>query len=148
MPSAPDITPIAADSYDLDAQVGFLLRQAYQRHATIFSNLFGDEFTPTQWAATAKLREVGECSQNHLGRLTAMDVATIKGVVQRLEKRGYVGLRPDLVDRRRLVVGLTDEGHAAYERCAATALQVTRETLSPLRSEERDTIARLLMALR
>jgi len=30
------------------------------------------------------LTETGPCSQNLLGRLTAMDVATIKGVIDRL----------------------------------------------------------------
>ena len=47
-----------------------------------------------QWAALAKLAEVGECSQNLLGRLVAMDVATIKGVVERLVRRGFAATRP------------------------------------------------------
>ena len=68
----------------LDDQVGFVLRQAQQRHTTIFAAEMIEGLTPTQWAALAKLREVGACSQNHLGRLTAMDAATIKGVIDRL----------------------------------------------------------------
>jgi DNA-binding MarR family transcriptional regulator len=63
-------------SYILDEQIGFILRQVWQRHATIFSREIGINLTPTQWAALAKLTETGPCSQNQLGRLTAMDVAT------------------------------------------------------------------------
>ncbi len=78
----------ARPSYILDEQIGFILRQVWQRHATIFAREIGINLTPTQWAALAKLTETGPCSQNLLGRLTAMDVATIKGVIDRLTARG------------------------------------------------------------
>ncbi|MFM8991008.1 MAG: COX15/CtaA family protein, partial [Alphaproteobacteria bacterium] len=38
----------------------------------------------------ARLRELGDTTQNQLGRLTAMDPATIQGVVRRLVARGLV----------------------------------------------------------
>src|SRR5206468_11474424 len=74
-------------SYILDEQIGFILRQVWQRHSTIFARDIGINLTPTQWAALAKLAETGPCSQNLLGRLTSMDVATIKGVIDRLRQR-------------------------------------------------------------
>ncbi|MGY4409921.1 DNA-binding MarR family transcriptional regulator [Bradyrhizobium sp. LB7.1] len=77
----------AKPSYVLDEQVGFILRQVWQRHSAIFSREIGTNITPTQWAALSKLVETGPCSQNQLGRLTAMDVATIKGVIDRLTRR-------------------------------------------------------------
>jgi hypothetical protein len=46
--------------------------------------------TQTQFAALAKLFEVGPCSQNHLGRLIYLDATTIKAVVDRLSARGFV----------------------------------------------------------
>ena len=64
-------------SYKLDDQVGFVLRQAQQRHAALFASLMIEGLTPTQWAALSKLAEIGATSQNRLGRLTAMDAATI-----------------------------------------------------------------------
>ena len=91
--------------YLLDEQVGFLLRQVSQRHAAIFSAHMGPEVTPTQWAAMAKLLETGPCSQNLLGRLTAMDAATIKGVIDRLTKRRLTETSADPEDARRVVVG-------------------------------------------
>ena len=52
-----------------------VLRQAQQRHTTLFAAEMIEGLTPTQWAALVKLQEYGTCtcSQNHLGRLTAMD---------------------------------------------------------------------------
>jgi hypothetical protein len=98
--------------YVLDAQIGFILRQVLQRHVTIFDQRVGKDLTPTQWAALVKLAEVGECSQNHLGRLTAIDVATIKGVIDRLSMRGLTGTTRDPADGRRLLVNLTRAGGA------------------------------------
>src|ERR1700759_1050433 len=78
----------AKPSYILDEQIGFILRQVWQRHAAIFARESGINLTPTQWAALSKLMETGPCSQNQLGRLTAMDVATITRVIERLTARG------------------------------------------------------------
>ena len=71
--------------YRLDDQIGFLLRRANQRHLSLFAEVI-PELTTTQLAALAKLHEQGAMSQNQLGRATAMDAATIKGVVGRLER--------------------------------------------------------------
>ena len=106
--------PPGSPSYRLDEQVGFLLRQASQRHATLFAARLGD-ITPTQWAALSKLHEVGPTSQNLLGRLTAMDAATIKGVADRLMKRGFVRSEADDADARRRLLALTAAGRAFAE---------------------------------
>ena len=134
--------------YRLDDQVGFILRQVQQRHALIFASAFGDELTSTQWAVVAKLAEHGPCSQNLLGRLVSMDVATVKGVVDRLTKRGLAETSADPGDRRRLVVRLTAEGRAVYAISAARALQVTEDTLEPLSTGEREQLLDLLRRLR
>ena len=48
------------------------------------------ELTPTQFTALLKTVELGRITQNHLGRLAAMDPATIQGVVRRLMARGLM----------------------------------------------------------
>ena len=122
----------SSPDYHLDTQIGFLLRQAHQRHTTIFAALMIEDLTPTQWAAIAKLRELGPCSQNALGRQTAMDAATIKGVIDRLTKRGLTATTPDKTDGRRLTVALSEAGIAVYERAKPIADRISRETLAPI----------------
>jgi len=136
------IAPDPGD-YRLQDQVGFVLRKANQRHLAIFSAHIGD-LTPPQFAALAKLAEVGETSQNQLGTLVAMDAATIKGVIDRLKARGLVDVRNHDEDRRRIVVSLTEEGREAVERLVPSARAVTEETLSPLTAREAATLMRLL----
>ena len=138
----------ARPAYVLEEQVGFILRQVWQRHATIFAREIGINLTPTQWAALAKLTETGPCSQNQLGRLTAMDVATIKGVIDRLTARGLTETGPDPEDGRRLLVSLTRAGQQMAEKAAPHALAISRETLAPLDAKERETLIALLSKLR
>jgi DNA-binding MarR family transcriptional regulator len=134
--------------YILDEQIGFILRQVWQRHAAIFARDIGINLTSAQWAALSKLNETGPCSQNQLGRLTAMDVATIKGVIDRLTARGLTETSPDPEDGRRLLVSLTRAGQQTAEKAAQSALAISRETLAPLDAKEREALFALLNKLR
>jgi DNA-binding MarR family transcriptional regulator len=140
------VEPAVDESYHLQDQVGFILRKASQRHIAIFARHIGD-LTPPQFAALAKLAEIGETSQNQLGAQIAMDAATIKGVIDRLKARGLVALSEHKEDRRRLVVSLSDDGRALIERLLPLAERITAETLAPLNARETATFLRLLAKL-
>lgn len=133
--------------YVLDRQVGFLMRVAMQRHTAIFTSRMIEGLTQTQFAALAKLYEVGPCSQNHLGRLIFLDAATIKGVVDRLSGRGLVTALADPNDRRRRAVALTERGREVTEAATKVASEITAATLTPLTAEEQRTVVRLLKKL-
>jgi len=139
-----DIEDEAIESYRLVDQVGFLMRVANQRHTAIFASRMIEGLTPPQFATLAKLREVGPCSQNRLGRLVHLDAATIKGVVDRLSGRGFVLTAEDPLDRRRRAVGLTERGHAVADAAILVAREITEATLEPLAVSEREQLIRLL----
>ena len=138
----------ATEQYVLDDQVGFLMRVAMQRHTAIFMSRMIEQLTQTQFAALAKLYEVGPCSQNHLGRLIYLDAATIKGVVDRLSARGFVTALNDQKDKRRRAVALTERGKIATENAITVAAKITAETLAPLSEDEQHAVTRLLKKLR
>ena len=131
------------EDYRLEEHVGFVLRKAHQRHLAIFTRQISD-LTPPQFAALAKLHEVGATSQNQLGALIAMDAATIKGVIDRLKARGLVSLAPHEADRRRLVVSMTPAGETAVTDLRDRAHRITEETLEPLTQRERASFLKLL----
>lgn len=136
-----------AGAYALDEQIGFILRKVSQRHTSIFASAFGNDLTPPQWAVLAKLYESGATSQNQLGRLVALDAATIKGVVDRLATRGLTETSPDPADARRVLVTLTDAGRKEAERGFSIAAAITEETLAPLDATQRTQLLALLKAL-
>jgi DNA-binding MarR family transcriptional regulator len=137
-----------APRYVLEDQVGFILRQVSQRHATIFASLIAHDLTPMQFAALVKLHDEGSISQNALGRLTAMDAATIKGVIDRLSARGFIEANPHPEDARLRLLNLTPLGRATVENAVPQATAITEETLAPLDGEEREILVGLLRRLR
>ena len=139
--------PSEQGRYMLDEQGGFLMRVAMLRHTSIFTSRMIEGLTQTQFAALAKLYEVGPCSQNHLGRLIYLDAATIKGVVDRLHLRGFVTALNDPKDRRRRAVSLTDGGRQVTEAAMLVAAEITAATLAPLTADEQRQIAKLLRKL-
>jgi MarR family transcriptional regulator, lower aerobic nicotinate degradation pathway regulator len=153
MQQAPKLAPAAPlptldPDYRLEAQVGHLLRRAHQRHTSLFEKGLGDlDLTPTQFAALVKIGDRGEVSQNLLGRMTAMDPATIQGVIQRLMGRGLIERRPDPTDRRATLLRLTETGVALARDAVARAKTVTQTTLEPLQAAERETLLVLLKKL-
>ncbi len=136
----------ASDDYHLQEQIGFILRRAHQRHVAIFASRIVD-LTPPQFAALARLRDIGETSQNQLGTMIAMDAATVKGVIDRLNARGLVELGKHDADKRRLMVRLTAEGRRVVDDLIPRAAEITAETLSPLSAREAATLVRLLSKL-
>ena len=139
-------TPILED-YLLEEQVGYLLRLANQRHTTIFQSHTISGLTATQFSAMLRLSQYGKCSQNQLGRYSAMDVATIKGVVDRLRQKGLVSTEPFQNDKRRSLISLTPKGTAMIEGLETSGHDITRETLAPLNASERQKFITLLKKL-
>ena len=146
--TARDAAKRADPTYLLEAQVGHLLRRAHQRATAVFLDVMDElELTPTQYAALVKIADLGEVSQNHLGRLTAMDPATSQGVIRRLEARGLITQRPDPDDRRRTLLSLSPAGRRLVPTAVARGRAITAATLAPLEADEQATLLRLLRKL-
>ncbi len=131
-------------TYKLESQVGFLLRLAVQHHASIFQSFMIEGLTPTQYSAVVKLYEMESISQNLLGRMTAMDAATIKGVIGRLKERGFVETEPDTEDKRRLRLRLTERGSDVARRAIPCGELITRKALETMSEAEEKELIRLL----
>ena len=140
--------PAIEDDYRLEEQVGFLLRRAHQVATDIFNSQVGEAgITPTQFSTLVKLLEYGEMSQTTLGEATAMDPATILGVVQRLAGRGLLTVRADPADGRRRLIQLTRPGYALARRLREIGPRISEVTLAGLSARDRKSLIRLLTAL-
>ncbi len=133
--------------YAVEAQIGHLLRRAHQRHCANFAESMPDDLTPQQFAALAMIGQLGTVSQNELGRRTAMDPATIQGVVKRLGGRKLVKSGPDTADRRRHVWQLTAAGKRILNRIVPAAADISAATLEPLTASERRNLLKLLIKI-
>jgi len=136
------------ETFVLDDQVAHLLRRAHQRASALFLSVLADaQLTPTQFFAMARLHERGKLWQNRLGRLAAMDPATIQGVIRRLHERGLIERLADPTDRRRMVLSLSPQGQETVVRLLKNANRVSRDILAPLAPEQRGPFVELLKQL-
>lgn len=138
---------IEKQTYRLDEQVGYLLRLASQRHSGIFLQQISENLTPTQFSTLIRISEGGELSQNHLGRLASMDVATVKGVVDRLKAKELIQSRADKDDKRRSLISLSAKGRELIDALKEDGARISENTLAPLRNSERKTLINLLMKI-
>ncbi len=104
----------------------------------------GYDLTPTQQAVLATLLQHGELSQNHLGRLTAMDPSTVTIVVRKLLKCGFLDRVYSEEDHRLTIIRLTDLGARTAIARLADSLEVGRRVLAPLSPAEQSTLLDLL----
>jgi DNA-binding MarR family transcriptional regulator len=134
-----------ASGYELGRHPAHLIRRAHQRATFYFQQVMnGLDLTPTQHAAIATLLKHGELSQNHLGRLTAMDPSTISIVVRKLLKNGLIERRGSKKDQRLAIIKLTDKGMRYSIDRLTDSLEVARRVLAPLTPEEQEVLMTLL----
>lgn len=132
-------------SYDVTQQIGHLLRRATQRHTAIFQKHIGDQqLTAIQFVTLCAIYDKGPSSQIELVEATAVDQATIRGIINRLKSRGLVHLSPSIEDKRKVIISLTAAGKALLENTIPKAQQISQLTMENLNPAEQVAIVYLL----
>lgn len=135
----------SSDGYDVTEQVGHLLRKAYQRHLSIFNDLAAEtQLTSVQFVVLCLLEDLGESSQIELVRATAVDQATIRGVVDRLRARDLVELKKDPSDGRKITLSITAAGRRLLAIMYPKARAISLATVAELNEAERVALIYLL----
>lgn len=138
----------AQTGYELDRHPAHIIRRAHQRATLRFQQVMaGEDLSPTQFAALATILRHGEVSQNHLGRLTAMDPSTISIVVRKLLKHGLIARSASDTDQRLSLISLTEKGIRYTLDRLERSVDVGRKLLAPLTPAEQTTLLRLLQRI-
>jgi MarR family transcriptional regulator, lower aerobic nicotinate degradation pathway regulator len=134
--------------YNFKEQVGHLLRRNYQRHLAIFQAVAADkQLTSVQFVTLCAISDYGPSSQAQLVNSTAIDQATIRGIISRLVERKLIKLSADPLDKRKVVASLTGQGRQLLEKMIPSAQEITVETVAPLNPAEREALMFLLRKL-
>lgn len=133
------------DDYDFTEQVGHLLRRAYQRHVAIFQQTIPDsQLTAGQFVVLCAIQAHTSCSLSEIARATAIDQATVRGIIERLKSRELIKVSHDARDRRKVVVLLTPAGQALIADVVPFALDISERTMRGLNPAERVALLYLL----
>jgi len=99
---------------------------------------------PHHLVALTVLEEHGEQTQGNLAGAVKIDPTNLVGLLNELESAGLLLRRRDPADRRRHIVGLTDEGHATLADVRRALADAEDRLLAPLDAAEREQLSTLL----
>lgn len=120
---------------------GHLIRRLNQVSTQVFMHRMqagGHELTPVQFAALDAIRANPGLDQASVAARIAYDKATIGGVIDRLEQKGYVERAVSKSDRRAREVRLTNDGEKTYDAILPIVRDLQAEILSGLTPAEQE----------
>lgn len=131
---------------EIHNMAGHLIRRLNQISVSVFQDRMkaaGHVLTPVQFAAMNAIQANPDIDQASLAGLIAHDRATIGGVVDRLEAKGYILRRISPRDRRARQLSLTQLGAAMLEETTPIVRSMQDDMLTGLSLEERQEFLRL-----
>ncbi len=123
----------------LHEMAGHLIRRLNQHSTQVFAQRIqqlGYDLTPVQFAAMNAILNTPGIDQASIAAKIAYDKATIGGVIDRLEQKGYILRTVSQRDRRAREVRLTEEGQQIFEQIFPEVLALQREILPGLTQDE------------
>ncbi len=134
-----DVTPL-----EVLSRVTRLARHLDLARRTAFAE---HDLESWEFDVLAALRRAGqpyELSPGQLLTVTLVTSGTMTNRIDRLESKGLVTRRPDLADRRSVLVALTAKGRERVDEALADLLDRERLILGALDDGQRDLLAALL----
>ncbi|HEY1688280.1 MAG TPA: MarR family transcriptional regulator [Solirubrobacteraceae bacterium] len=136
-PSPPTRPKTKLSNIDALAQASFLIQGTLERHASERG------FSLIQTRLLGVLRD-RQPTINELAQLLELDKSSVSGLVERAERRGLVQRTRSTLDRRSVLVAITDEGLTLVNEVAKRFEADVAALLKPLAASERATLIRLL----
>ena len=113
-----------------------LQRATHHTLRALGAALAGLELTAAEINALANLADGRVRSVSRLSAETGTRATTLTGVLDRLERRGYLTRRLDSADRRSFLLTLTEEGRLAAARVRAAVTDLERAALAGLSADQ------------
>lgn len=125
---------------------GHLIRRLHQQSTQLFvvrTQAAGFDLTPVQYAAIEAIYENPGIDQARVAEMIGYDRATIGGVIERLEKKGWIRRVVSEQDRRARELSLTAKGNNVRMALQALVQELQKDILQPLSTEEQAAFIKL-----
>ncbi len=132
------------DSLDM---AGHLIRRLHQQSTQVFvqrTHAAGFDLTPVQFAALEAIHAHPATDQARVAEMIAYDRATIGGVIERLEQKGWIRRVVSERDRRARELSLTAKGRRVRSALLPIVQDLQDEILQPLSGADRACLINLV----
>ena len=126
---------------------GHLIRRLHQQSTHVFverTQKEGFDLTPVQFAALGTIYKYPGTDQAFVAENIGYDRATIGGVIDRLEKKGWIRRVVSEQDRRARELSLTAKGYAVLTQVHPIVEDLQKDILDPLEIDEQQQLVNLL----
>lgn len=126
---------------DMLDMAGHLIRRLHQQSTQLFVQrtlAAGFDLTPVQFAALDTIFTHPATDQAFVAEMIGYDRATIGGVIERLEKKGWIRRVVSDRDRRARELSLTDAGNHVRSALRPIVQDLQKDILRPLSDTERE----------
>ena len=135
--------------YDFDQSVGYWVTMATQSIRRVLSQrLVEQEVTLRQWEVLVWLARDPELSQSQLAECMGIEPPTLAGVVNRMERDGWIDKTNCEDDRRRCKLHPTAKAEAIWNRSVTLAHEVRAQAVAGISSEDLETLKRVCETIR
>ncbi|HMN22293.1 MAG TPA: MarR family transcriptional regulator [Ottowia sp.] len=125
---------------DLPHMAGHLIRRLHQQSTQVFvqrTQAAGFDLTSVQFAALDAIHAHPGTDQARVAEMIAYDRATIGGVIDRLEQKGWIRRVVSERDRRARELSLTPEGKRIHAALLPIVQDLQEDILQPLSQADR-----------
>jgi MarR family transcriptional regulator for hemolysin len=145
LPTAPD--PML--QYDFENSLGlWIFSAAHEMSRLMNVELGAHGITVRQWEVLAHLSWRGDQSQSELADSMNIEAPTLVGVLDRMERDGWISRVPDESDRRRKLIRASEKVMPVWNKMVDCALRVRRRALRGISEDERLVLRDLLARVR
>jgi DNA-binding MarR family transcriptional regulator len=134
---------------EMNRNFGFLVNDISRLISAEYNRIMSPlGLTRAQWRVIVYLHREDGLMQVDLAKLLGTGKVAVGGLVERLEKSGWVERRPDPRDGRSNRVYLTKKGRAIEKEMIRTGRDLTGRVLNNLSAGERRELTRLLLSVK
>lgn len=135
--------------YDFEDSVGYwIFATAHEMQRRMNEELSAHGITLRQWEVLVWLSFSGENSQSELAQRMHIEAPTLVGVLDRMERDGWIQRVPDEHDRRKKMIRPTEQVESVWARMVECAKRVRREATAGLLGEDLSKVRDVLAAMR
>ncbi len=141
--------PTLAGIFRLENWVPYELSFIVNRVSAMLAKAYTERFrlSVTGWRIIGVLANFQPLSAKQLAERTAMNQVSVTRAINALLRLRMVRRTTDRLDRRRVVLRLSEKGLAAYREVIPVAIGIEAELLKALSAQDRTTLKRLMRTL-
>ncbi|PHS07639.1 MAG: MarR family transcriptional regulator [Blastopirellula sp.] len=135
--------------YDFEESVGYWIFST----AHIMSRAMNEELatlgiTYRQWEVLCWLSYVGQITQSQLAEQMRVEAPTLVGVIDRMERDGWISREPDPNDRRKKILRATEKVQPDWEKMVECARRVRAKALEGIPLDQVEIVKNALGIMR